>query len=139
MDVSASTEAETLRDVLEAFADAWRAGDIDRLMTFMTGDCEFRASVGSEPGTTFEGQSDVREGFKLSLAHDEGADVRIETVLVVNDTTVVQWAYIYPGVDSEVRGCDVFTFNGQRIRVKDSYRKAQADITRHALKQDGVR
>jgi ketosteroid isomerase-like protein len=56
------------------FGAAWRAGDVGRLMSFMTGDCVLRASVGTGPGTVFQGRDEVRRGFELMLAYDEGAE-----------------------------------------------------------------
>ena len=44
------TGAMTVERLAE-FGAAWRAADVDRLMSFITGDCVFRASVGAEPGT----------------------------------------------------------------------------------------
>jgi hypothetical protein len=35
---------------LAGFGAAWRAGDIEALMSFMTDDCVFRSSVGPGPG-----------------------------------------------------------------------------------------
>lgn len=45
---------------LAAFSAAWAAKDIDALMTFMTDDCVYAASVGPEPGKTFVGKEAVR-------------------------------------------------------------------------------
>ena len=35
-------------ETLQAFADAWNRHDVDALMSFMTEDCVFEASAGSE-------------------------------------------------------------------------------------------
>src|SRR2546423_9558161 len=53
----------TIKD-LEAFGDGWNRHDVDYLMTFMTDDCVFETSSGSEVcGTRYVGRERVREGF----------------------------------------------------------------------------
>lgn len=122
-------------DRLADFGAAWRAKDVDRLMSFMTSDCVFRASVGTEPGTVFRGRDEVRSGFELMLAYDEGAEAHGGLVFIAGDRGVSQWAYSYTTADGavvEVQGCDLYEFAGDLIRVKDAYRKAHGDITRPA-------
>ena len=49
---------------LVAFANAWNRHDIDALMQFMTDDCVFESSFGSEPcGIRYQGSAAVRDGF----------------------------------------------------------------------------
>jgi ketosteroid isomerase-like protein len=130
----ASPDVMTL-DRLAGFGAAWRAKDLERLMSFMTDDCEFRASVGTEPGTTFRGRDEVRRGFELMLAYDRDAEGRGGLAFIVGDRGASQWSYSSVGPDGtamEVHGCDLFEFAGDRIRVKDAYRKVQGDITRPA-------
>ncbi|WOX19985.1 nuclear transport factor 2 family protein [Streptomyces solicathayae] len=118
---------------LAQFGDAWRRKDLDALMDFMTEDCEFRASVGNEPGTTFRGHDQVRMGFALMMAFDEGYESRPGgTAFISGDQGAPQWSYVRTdeaGTVHEVHGCDLFRFEGDRIRVKDAYRKVDADIT----------
>jgi hypothetical protein len=106
---------------LAEFGDAWRRKDIDTLMSFMADDCEFRASVGPEPGATFVGRDEVRRGFELMLAYDEAAEGYGGTAFIQGDLGVSQWSLRYGTV--EVRGCDIYEFAGDLIRVKDAYRK----------------
>jgi ketosteroid isomerase-like protein len=115
--------------LIEAFTAAWTAKDVDGLMELMADDCEFRASVGPEPGVSFIGRAAVRRGFEQYLAPSEDpAPESSETapLLVDDDFAVTRWALRWPRADgpaTEVRGCDVFEFEGDRIRVKDTYRK----------------
>lgn len=120
--VPADTE-RLITEQLAAFAEAWRAKDLDRLMSLMTDDCEFRASVGSEPGATFTGRAEVRLGFAQSLAHDEGAEMRLGAVFVAGNRAAAEWSYVYPGNRGEVRGCDLFEFTDGKISRKDSFWK----------------
>ena len=61
--------AERMR-VLDTFARAWSQHDIDTLMSLVTDDCVYSASVGPDPGETFVGREAVRNGFLRLLAYD---------------------------------------------------------------------
>jgi taurine dehydrogenase small subunit len=137
MDASARTQAADVMtmDRLADFGAAWRAGDVDRLMSFMTGDCVFRASVGTGPGTVFHGRDEVRRGFELMLAYDEDAEAHGGLAFIAGDRGASQWAYSSTTADGtviEVQGCDLYEFAGDLIRVKDAYRKVHGDITQPA-------
>lgn len=122
-------------DRLAEFGAAWRAGDVDRLMSFMTSDCVFRASVGTGPGSVFQGRDQVRRGFELMLAYDEGAESHGGLAFIAGDRGASQWAYSFSAADgtvTKVEGCDLYEFAGDLIRVKDAYRKVHDDITRPA-------
>ena len=57
-------KAQMTTGVLQAFADAWNRHDVDELMSFMTDDCVFEASVGPDTEETLhEGREDVRAAF----------------------------------------------------------------------------
>ena len=45
------TELE-IRNILDNFATAWSACDVEAVMDLMTEDCIYEASAGPEPGTT---------------------------------------------------------------------------------------
>jgi len=122
-------------DRLADFGAASRAGDVDRLMSFMAGECVFRASVGTGPGTVFQGRDEVRRGFELMLAYDEGAEAHGGLAFIAGDRGASQWAYsstMADGTVIEVQGCDLYEFDGDLIRVKDAYRKVHGDITQPA-------
>lgn len=110
---------------LEEFGNAWARGDIDTLMTFITPDCVYQASVGPEPGETFSGAAEVRRGFLKLLGHDAAAEVRSGRIFVSGDTGVAEWSLILKeaNAEREVRGCDLFTFEGDCIKRKDAFRK----------------
>jgi hypothetical protein len=112
-------------DDLEEFRDAWARADLERLMSFMSDDCVYRASVGPEPGEVFVGAAAVRAGFAHMLAHDAGKEGRSGRCFVYGDRGVAQWSYVYFEGNRrvEVFGCDLFEFVGEKIRVKDAFRK----------------
>jgi len=121
-----SNTVDTLRiEILEGVGKAWDKADIDTLMLFMSEDCIYSASVGPEPGKTYTGREEVRHGFEEMLAYDEGTSLSGDT-FISGDKAISEWAYIIPNRDgskTEIKGLDIFTFNGNKIRSKDAYRK----------------
>ena len=114
--------------MLESFAVAWSGRDIEALMALMAPNCEFRSSVGPEPGTWFSGRNEVRRGFTLFLAAPTGPVVTTENAssLVSPDFAVTRWTTRSPQPDGSVltsHACDIFEFDGLLIRFKDTYRK----------------
>jgi steroid delta-isomerase-like uncharacterized protein len=119
--------AEVTVEFLQAFADAWNRHDVDDLMSFMTDDCVFESSAGSEvQGTRYVGRDAVRTGYARAwsdFADAKWADARH---FVIGDRGVSEWIFSGTRADGkrvEVAGCDVFTFRDGKIAVKNSYRK----------------
>lgn len=115
---------------LREFGAAWGRGDVDALMSYMTDDCVYSASVGPEPGKTYVGSDAVRAGFVELLAFDADAENREGDMWVHGDRGVAEWSCVFTNADgttTEIRGCDLFRFEGDKIAVKDAYRKTTAD------------
>ena len=114
-------------ETLQAFADAWNRHDIDALMSFMTEDCVFEASAGSDVcGTRYVGRDAVRASFAEVWATFPDAQWRGARHFVSEDRGVSEWTFTGTRADGtrvEVHGCDLFTFRGGRISLKNSYRK----------------
>ena len=114
--------------MLQGFADAWNRHDLDGLMTFMTDDCEFRSSAGPQSGgTVYQGREAVRAGFAKAWADIPDARWTGARHFVMGNRGVSEWTFVgtraSDGAPIEVDGCDLFTFSGGRIRVKNSWRK----------------
>jgi ketosteroid isomerase-like protein len=112
---------------LEAFADAWNRHDVDAILSAMTSDCVFQPSAGPDvDGRRFVGQEAVRKAVQEVLASSPDAHWHGPTHFIAGDRGVSEWTFTATGQDGarvEVRGCDVFTFRGGKIAVKNSYRK----------------
>lgn len=113
--------------LLHAFAEAWNRHDADALMSFMSEDCVFEASAGSEAcGARHVGREAVRAAYEdvwrvFPDAH--WADARH---FVHADRGVSEWTFTGTRADGtrvQVQGCDLFTFRDGRILLKNSYRK----------------
>ena len=118
---------EVTTEILQAFADAWNRHDVDAIMSFMTDDCVFEASGGSEVcGTRYAGREAVRAAFAevwaiFPDAHWDGA-----RHFVGGDRGVSEWTFTGTRADGTrvaVHGCDLLTFRNGKIALKNSYRK----------------
>jgi ketosteroid isomerase-like protein len=112
--------------VLVKFGEAWTGTNLDALMSLVTDDCVYAASVGPEPGETFIGRDAVRAGFAALLAYDAGGESREGRIAVLGELGLAEWAYELrdaSGRATIVRGCDIFEFTGTLIRRKDAFRK----------------
>jgi acetyl esterase/lipase/ketosteroid isomerase-like protein len=115
---------------LQAFADAWNRHDIDDLMSFMVDDCVFQANAGDEVfGTTYKGREDVRRGYMKAWQAHPNARWNNVRHAVCGDRGFSEW--VFTGVDLEgqkveVAGCDLFELRGDKIVVKNSFRKRPA-------------
>ena len=112
---------------LQQYSDAWNAHDIDRIMQFMTLDCVFEPGGGPERfGTRYEGYDAVRERF-IEVWTDI-PDVKFENALhfVQGSHGCSEWTIVgttKDGIEIEVDGCDLFTFDNGKIKSKRSYIK----------------
>lgn len=119
--------------LLEEFDRAWREKDIEALMDLMAPEPEFRCSIGPEPGARFTGADEVRRGFLLFLGPPGAQAAEIESTgdLVCEEFAVTRWTVRSRQADGtvvEVRACDVFEFEGDRIKAKDTYRKVHGTL-----------
>ena len=111
-------------DDLEAYSTAWNQHDIDKIMSYMTPDCVFFTGGGDESfGTCHEGFKNVKARFKA--VWEELPDVRFENArhFVKGDRGCSEWTFRATRPDGskiEIDGCDLFTFEAGKIRVKNS-------------------
>jgi beta-alanine degradation protein BauB len=115
--------------VLERFMAAWNTRDVDALMACMAESCAFHASSGSEAeGQRHQGRPAVRAAYEaIFRAYSEAAWQDAEH-RVMGDRGVSSWRFVGTttnGASADVDGCDLFTFDGELISLKDSFRKAR--------------
>ena len=114
---------------LQAFDEAWARKDLSALMSFVTDDCEYHASIGPEPGQRFIGKEAVRRGFRIMLEHDSDCQSLPGAIYLCGDRGVAEWSYVKTdkgGNKTVTRGCDLFEFMGDKIRLKNAFRKCVA-------------
>ena len=130
--MSAASDTSTTMTIerLNEFGAAWNAHDIDRIIGFFTPDGAYLASVGpDDDGTAFLGIDEVRRGVTAFLTMYPDAHYSDVKTLLVGDRGVVQWTFSgtpASGPPINYRGVDIFEFVGDRIRLKDAFRKERA-------------
>lgn len=119
-------------ELLGAFADAWNRHDLDALMSMMTDDCVFEASAGPDvDGQRAEGKPAVRAAFAAVFDAFPDAQWTNPRHFIAGDRAVSEWTFSgtkKDGTRVQVNGCDLFTFSGGKIAIKNSYRKNRAPV-----------
>jgi steroid delta-isomerase-like uncharacterized protein len=112
---------------LDAFFDGWNRHDVDALMRFMADDCVFETSAGAEAcGTRHTGRERVRAAFDGVFAVYPDARFAHTRHFIAGDRGLSEWLFTgttAEGKKTEVNGCDVFTFDGDKIAVKSAFFK----------------
>lgn len=119
--------AEVTVEMLQAFADAWNAHDIEALMRFMHDECVFFAAAGPFAcGAHHVGRDAVRQAFQSAWQNFPDAQWRNARHFVAGDRGVSEWTFTGTAADGtrvEVDGVDLFTFRDGKILVKNAFRK----------------
>jgi ketosteroid isomerase-like protein len=83
-------------DVLQSFADAFNAHDLDAIMSLMTQDCVFEASAGPDvDGQKFTGQPPVRHVFEEVLTTFPDAQWSHPRHLISGDRGLSEWTFTW--------------------------------------------
>jgi ketosteroid isomerase-like protein len=109
------------------FAHAWNRHDLDALMSMMTDDCVFEASAGPEMnGQRSQGKQAVRAAYAAVFETFPDAHWANARHFIAGNRGVSEWTFTgtrSDGTRVEVNGCDLVTFRGGKIAIKNSYRK----------------
>jgi ketosteroid isomerase-like protein len=112
---------------MRAFLAAFNAHDLDAVMEFFTDDCEFDAPRGPAPyGRRLRNKDEVREAIAARFAGIPDVHYGDDLHWAAGDRGVSEWTIsgtTASGEPIEVRGCDLFVFEGDKIRRKDSFWK----------------
>ncbi len=115
------------REQLEEYSQAWNDHDIDKIMSFMTVDCIFETGGGTEKhGTRHEGADEVRSRFVDVWTDIPNARFENGHHFVDGDRGCSEWTFTGTTGDGtviEVDGCDLFTFENDKIKLKASFLK----------------
>ena len=131
---SPATENKTTMAILDGFAGAFNAHDIDKILSYMTDDCIFEASAGPDAdGEKFVGKEAVRKAFEDVFKNFPDAHWSNPHHFISGNRAVSEWTFTGTKPDGskmEVNGCDLFTFRDRRIAIKNSYRKNRPPISK---------
>ena len=116
--------------LLARFAAAWNDHDLETLMDCMTPDPRFHAAAGPEAeGAVHAGAAAVRAAYAAIFAAFPDARWEPTRTLLAGDEAFTGWRFTgtraSDGAAVEVDGGDLLVFEGARIALKDSFRKAR--------------
>ena len=121
------SDAQVRTPVLQGFLDAFNAHDVDAIMSFFTEDCVFDMPRGPAPGgRRLTGREQVRAGIRSRFDGIPDVHYGDDRHWTCGDRGVSEWTIRgtqATGGRIEVRGCDLFEFDGGRISRKDSFWK----------------
>ncbi|HEX4746176.1 MAG TPA: nuclear transport factor 2 family protein [Gaiellaceae bacterium] len=126
MEASVSDDRSKLA-VLARILDGFNRHDLDAIIAHFADDCVLETPRGSDPwGRRFEGKQAVAEGLRARF--DGIPDVSYESHgdFVAGERGVSEWTLrgtTVAGERLEVRGCDLWTFRGDEVVVKNSFWK----------------
>jgi ketosteroid isomerase-like protein len=127
-----TTENNPSIAILDSFANAFNAHDADKIVSYMTDDCIFEASAGPDvDGEKFVGKKAVKKAFEDIFKNYPDAKWNNPRHFISDDRAVSEWTFTGTKPDGskvEVTGCDLFTFRGEKIYIKNSYRKNRPPV-----------
>jgi ketosteroid isomerase-like protein len=114
---------------MRAFFDAWQRHDVDAVVSFFSDDGCYLASGGpDDDGTTFRGREEVRRGVAAFLDMYPDGNYTDTDVVIVGNRGFATWTFhgtMRDGTRIDYRGVDILEFDGDKIRLKDAFRKAR--------------
>ena len=112
---------------LQAITAAFNRHDLDAIMEFFTDDGVFQSPRGPDPwGRRFDGKAAVREGLAMRFTGIPDVHYGGDDHFVSGDRGASEWTLTgttTEGERLEVRGCDLWTFRGGLVAVKNSFWK----------------
>jgi ketosteroid isomerase-like protein len=121
------SDDSTRRDVLERMLDGFNRHDLSAIMSLFADDCVFEAPRGPDPwGRRFEGREAVAQGLGARFTGIPDISYEGHGGFVSGERGASEWTLRGTTVDGErleVRGCDLWTFRGDEVVVKNSFWK----------------
>jgi ketosteroid isomerase-like protein len=111
---------------LVGFGEVWAQKDLDACMAYFTEDAVFHAAAGPEPGTTYSGKDAIRRQIETIFGNPLIAPMIPGPCFISGDHGMAHWTLVIEdesGHSHEFRGVDFYRFEGDKIRLKDSFRK----------------
>lgn len=115
-------------DVLRELIDAFNRHDLDAIMSHFAEDCVLEAPRGPDRcGRRFAGKAEVRSGLAARFEGIPNVHYDDDSHFACGARGVSEWTITgttVDGVDVDVRGCDIWTFDADGLVVrKDSFWK----------------
>ena len=112
------------------FGLAWNSGDPDLVASFFADDGVYHASVGPDRlGKTYLGKEEIRKGVKTFFERFPDGKFDNLRVVVSGDIGSFEWDFVATdasGKSDTTAGCDLLAFRGDKVIVKNAFRKAKS-------------
>jgi beta-alanine degradation protein BauB len=122
--------AKMTRERAEEFGAAWNSGDADLVASFFAEDGVYHASVGLDAlGKSYLGKEQISLGVQSFFDRFPGGKFENLKVVVANDFGTFEWDFVTTdpgGHQVRTAGCDLLQFVGDRVAVKNAFRKQRA-------------
>jgi len=119
--------AKMTRERAEEFGVAWNSGDADLVASFFAEDGVYHASVGPDAlGKSYFGKEQVRRGVQAFFDRFPGGKFGNLKVVVAGDIGTFEWDFVSAdpsGQKVRIAGCDLLQFVGDKVAVKNAFRK----------------
>jgi ketosteroid isomerase-like protein len=112
------------------FGSAWNSGDPDLVASFFADDGVYHASVGPDRlGKTYQGKEEIRKGVKAFFERFPDGHFENLKVVVAGDVGSFEWDFVASDASGKpvaTAGCDLLAFRGDKVILKNAFRKARA-------------
>jgi ketosteroid isomerase-like protein len=112
---------------LKALVAAFNSHDLDAIMALFADDAVLEMPRGPDPwGRRFVGRAAVRDGLKARFEGLPDVHYGADSHYVDGDMGISQWTVtgtMKNGERIEARGCDFYSFRGNKVVKKDSFWK----------------
>ncbi|SUA64250.1 hypothetical protein RP300_00398 [Oligella urethralis] len=121
-------------DILRAYTQAWNDHDIDTIMSMMAEDCVFYTIAGpTAMGTEHRGTEQVRAAFESAWKNFPDA-AWLDGQFYLLDENKAMSTSRFKGTDlngakHDAQMVDLFEFDGDKIKVKNAFRKNRPPIS----------
>ena len=115
---------QAVLDLMARWGDAFNRHDVDKIMDCMTDDCVLIA----RDGKRYEGSKAVQAHWSERLAQVPDLHFEQTDYFIRGDRGFYEWKVTFTenGTGVEMISCDIFTYDGGKIAVKDYYVKWQS-------------
>ena len=124
-DAAPQSTAQSTRDVIDRFNEAFNRHDADALAAVLTDDTVFEDTSPAPDGNRIAGKTAVVAYWRNWFARNADAKFDSEDMIVSGDRAVVRWVYrkVRNGQPWHLRGVDVFTVRDGKVAAKLAYVK----------------
>lgn len=121
-------------EILKAYSKAWNDHDVDTIMSMTAEDCVFYTIAGpTEMGTEHRGTEKVRAAFEAAWTNFPDAQWLDGEFYLLGDNKAMSTSR-FEGTDLNgarhiAQMVDLFEFEGDKIKIKNAFRKNRPPIT----------